>query len=216
MGGSMRVLLTLALMSALSALALAQDGQFRGRNGFHRHGAAGRSYVGSRNHGHMDFRRHGYRSRHGLAIYQGDAFYRAGFGGVRASPIVGGYAPSPIIGGYCRPHRYRTARAYYMRHGYYRPRYSFRARAWVDCFAPYRFGGGFGYGWGGGCGIYQSPNPYYYWNPYLRLAPAYSRFGTVFTFDDEEFTGAIQPVDADGLPQRRTEPVGNRFLVLLK
>jgi len=201
----MRVLLTLVLIGALTAPALAQAGHFRGRNGFHRHAAAGRSYVGSRNHGHMDFRRHGYRARHGSAL----------FGGYRTSPIVSGYAPSPIIGGYCRPHRYRTARTYFMRHGYYRPFYSYRARAWVDCFAPYRFGGGFGYGWGGGGGICANPNPYYYWNPYLRLAPAYSRFGTVFTFDDEEFTGAIQPVDADGLPQRRTEPVGSRFLVAL-
>ena len=207
----MRLLVSLAVLGALSAPALAQSGQFRGYSGFHRHSGAGAGHVGYRGHGHLDFRRHGYRSQHGLAIYQGDAFYRSGFGG---------YGPSPIIGGYCRPHRYRTARAYYMRHGYYRPRYSYRARAWVDCSLPYRFGyawgGGWGYGWGFGSGIYGHPFPYYYWNPYLRLAPAYSRFGTVFTFDDDEFAAPIRQADADGLPQRRTEPVGARFLVALK
>ena len=52
---------------------------------------------------------------------------------------------------------------------------------------------------------------YYGFNPHIRVAPIYGRLSTVFTLDDAVFDGA-EKSDADGLPQRRTKPVGSRFL----
>jgi len=73
--------------------------------------------------------------------------------------------------------------------------------------------GHFGYG-GYGFGGYG----FGYWPrvAFTSYAPAWTGVSTILTLDDDIFTGNALATDADGLPQPREKPVGNRFLVDLQ
>jgi len=65
----------------------------------------------------------------------------------------------------------------------------------------------------GGAGPYGFADPWgYRLLPAFDFAPILTRLTTVFTIDDPAFDGEDAAENADGLPQPRSKPVGERFL----
>ena len=142
--------------------------------------------------------------------------------GVRA-PYPGGYAATRYPIGYARG-GFAGGAAFFgvgHRQPIYQSRYGYRNPHTVSAGG---FAGGFagrglaGYG-GGGFGYDGGAGPYGFYDPYgYRLLPAFNfapilmRLTTVYTIDDPAFDGDDDDANADGLPQPRTEPVGDRFL----
>lgn len=131
----------------------------------------------------------------------------------------GGYAATRYPIGYARGYGAGFIGAQgYGRQTIYQSRYGYR-----NPHAGFGFGGGFVGGGlagvGGGAGPYGFYDPYgYRLLPAFNFAPILMRLTTVYTIDDPAFDGedAEGEANADGLPQPRTEPVGNRFLVETK
>ncbi len=109
------------------------------------------------------------------------------------------YHPRPHYG-----HRYSDSRHHYPRHRYVRTYYP----------RHYRYGHRHRYGYRYRChtGAHYSNRYRYRTYPRISIVPFYTRYTTVLTLDDEAFDGATAPA-YDGIPQARTRPVGDRFLV---
>ena len=141
--------------------------------------------------------------------------YYKGYSGTNRAPYPGGYAATRYGLGYARPgYGYGAVGAI----GYG------GAGAIVGAWVPgggYRqplYGSRYGYRYPhtvypGGAGPYGFYDPFgYRLLPAFNFAPILTRLTTVFTIDGPEFDGEGEVEAADGLPQPRTKPVGNRFL----
>jgi len=117
-----------------------------------------------------------------LATRAGLGYSRIGAGGFGRGAVLGAWGPA---GGFREP-------LYGSRYGYRYPHTVFP----------------------GGAGPYGFYDPYgYRLLPAFNFAPILTRLTTVFTIDGPEFDGESEEVEAaDGLPQPRTKPVGDRFL----
>jgi len=139
----------------------------------------------------------------------------------------------------------RPSRAAYRYYGYSRYSYRAYGPRDYARWRPYgrsygrRYGSGYGYwpntrsyrgyGYGASCGHrfypgrggYYRPHIGYFVRPYAALAPIYSRYGASLTLADDLLerepgaSGENGGADGDGLPQQRSERVGERFLVEL-
>ena len=129
--------------------------------------------------------------------------------GVRA-PYPGGYAATRYPIGHARGAFFGAG----YRQPIYQSRYGYRNPHTVFVGGGFAGGGFGGYGYDGGAGPYGFYDPYgYRLLPAFNFAPILTRLTTVYTIDDPAFDGDDdEDANADGLPQPRTEPVGDRFL----
>ncbi|MHC4952722.1 MAG: hypothetical protein ACYTGZ_02435 [Planctomycetota bacterium] len=140
---------------------------------------------------------------------------------VHRAPYPGGYAATRYGLGYSRPLGWGYGGVGYGGVGYGG---IYGGGAVVGAWVPgggYReplYGSRYGYrgphaAYPGGAGPYGFYDPFgYRLLPAFNFAPILTRLTTVYTIDDPAFDGE-EPETADGLPQPRTKPVGDRFLV---
>lgn len=140
------------------------------------------------------------------------SFYQS----VHRAPYPGGHAATRYGLGYSRPLGYGIGALGYGNGAI--------VGAWVPG-GGYRqplYGSRYGYRYPhtvfpGGAGPYGFYDPFgYRLLPAFNFAPILTRLTTVFTIDGPEFDGEGAEEAADGLPQPRTKPVGDRFLTETK